>query len=192
MDVAGRLDVVGREEVGPVAELSVWTQAGRAAAVSQLFLAHHRRLVGLASVFVDDRETAEEVVQEAFLTLYRRWRLLRDPSAAVAYLNQCVVNGGRQRLRRGRSLSAVVQRLETPAEVVSSAEQSAVVHQDSDRMWQAICSLPRRQREVIVLRYYLDQSEAEIAATLGISPGSVKTHASRGLVALSRRQDLEP
>jgi RNA polymerase sigma-70 factor (sigma-E family) len=192
MDVAGRLEVLGREEVGPVAELGVWTQAGRAAAVSQLFMAHHRRLVGLASVFVDDRDTAEEVVQDAFLTLYRRWRLLRDPSAAVAYLNQCVVNGGRQRLRRGRSLSAVTGRLEAPAELFPSAEQSAVVHQDSDRMWQAICALPRRQREVVVLRYYLDQSEAEIAETLGISRGSVKTHASRGLVALSRRQDLEP
>jgi RNA polymerase sigma-70 factor (sigma-E family) len=192
MDVAGRLDVVGREEVGPVAEPGVRTQAGRAAAVSQLFLAHHRRLVGLASVFVDDRESAEEVVQDAFLALYRRWRLLRDPSAAVAYLNQCVVNGGRQRLRRGRTLSSVVHRLEAPAELIPSAEQSAVVHQDSDRMWQAICALPRRQREVVVLRYYLDQTEAEIAETLGISPGSVKTHASRGLDALSRRQDLEP
>lgn len=192
MDVAGRLGVVGREEVGLVAELGVRTQAGRAAAVSQLFLTHHRRLVGLASVFVDDRETAEEVVQDAFLTLYRRWRLLRDPSAAVAYLNQCVVNGGRQRLRRGRSLSAVAQRMEAPAEPFPSAEQSAIVHQDSDRMWRAICSLPRRQREVVVLRYYLDQSEAEIAETLGISRGSVKTHATRGLAALSRRQDLEP
>ena len=192
MDVAGRLEVVGRNEVGAVGEPGVWTQAGRAAAVSQLFLAHHRRLVGLAAVFVDDRGSAEEVVQDAFLALYRRWRLLRDPSAAVAYLNQCVVNGGRQRLRRGRSLTTAVKRLEAPAGLLPSAEQSAVVHQDSDRMWQAICSLPRRQREVVVLRYYLDQSEAEIAETLGISPGAVKTHASRGLAALSRRQDLEP
>lgn len=192
MDVAGRLEVIGREEVGAVGEPRVWTQAGRAAAVSQLFLAHHRRLVGLASVFVDDRESAEEVVQDAFLTLYRRWRLLRDPSAAVAYLNQCVVNGGRQRLRRGRSQAHVVQLVDTPSRVLPSAEQAAVVHQDSDRMWRAICSLPRRQREVVVLRYYLDQTEAEIAETLGISRGSVKTHASRGLAALSRRQDLEP
>jgi RNA polymerase sigma-70 factor (sigma-E family) len=192
MDVAGRLEVVGRNEVSTVGDLGVWTQAGRAAAVSQLFLAHHRRLVGLASVLVDDRGTAEEVVQDAFLALYRRWRLLRDPSAAVAYLNQCVVNGGRQRLRRGRSLSAAVRRLQAPAGILPSAEQSAVVHHDSDRMWQAICSLPRRQREVVVLRYYLDQTEAEISETLGISRGSVKTHASRGLVALSRRQDLEP
>jgi RNA polymerase sigma-70 factor (sigma-E family) len=191
MDVVGRLDV-RRKEASAVGEPGVWTQTGRAAAVSQLFLAHHRRLVGLASVLVDDRETAEEVVQDAFLTLYRRWRLLRDPSAAVAYLNQCVVNSGRQRLRRGRRFSTAVQRWEPPSGLIPSAEQSAVVHQDSDLMWQAICSLPRRQREVVVLRYYLDQSEAEIAETLGISRGSVKTHASRGLVALSRRQDLEP
>jgi RNA polymerase sigma-70 factor (sigma-E family) len=189
--VVSRPDV-GWEEAIAVREPGVWTQTGRAAAVSQLFLAHHRRLVGLASVFVDDRETAEEVVQDAFLTLYRRWRLLRDPSAAVAYLNQCVVNGGRQRLRRGRTSSTAAQRRESPSRLIPSAEQSAVVHQGSDLMWQAVCSLPRRQREVVVLRYYLDRSEAEIAETLGISRGSVKTHASRGLAALSRREDLEP
>lgn len=182
MDVVGRLDV-GREEASAVGEPGVWTQTGRAAAVSQLFLAHHRRLVGLASVLVDDRETAEEVVQDAFLTLYRRWRLLRDPSAAVAHLNQCVVDSGRQRLRRRRTFPTAAQPSEFP---------SAVVHQDSDLMWRAICSLPPRERQVVVLRYYLDQSEAEIAQTLGISRASVKTHASRGLVALSRSQDLEP
>ena len=192
MDVAGRLDVVGRKEVGAVGELGVWTQGGRAAVVSQLFLAHHRRLVGLASMFVDDRGTAEEVVQDAFLSLFNRWRLLRDPSSAVAYLNTCVVNGGRQRLRRGRTYSAAVTRWQPSSAVLPSAEQSAVVHQDSDQMWEAISALPRRQREVVVLRYYLDQSEAEIAETLGISRGSVKTHASRGLAALSRREDLEP
>lgn len=163
------------------------------AAVSDLFLAHHRRLVGLASLFVDDRESAEEVVQDAFLTLYRRWRLLRDPSAAVAYLNKCVVNGGRERLRRGRRYDALVPRVATPlSPPLPSAEQTALVHDQSDHLWREIRTLPRRQREVLILRYYLDQSEAEIADTLGVSKGSVKTHASRGLATLAQRLDVQP
>ena len=75
---------------------------GRTDAVSALFVAHHRRLVGLAALLVDDRATAEDVVQEAFVNLHRRWRHLRDPGAAVAYLNKAVVNGGRDRLRQLR------------------------------------------------------------------------------------------
>ena len=79
---------------------------GRTDAVSILFRAHHRRLVGLAALLVDDRATAEDVVQDAFAGLCRRWRQLRDPNAAVAYLNRAVVNGGRDRLRRGRRATA--------------------------------------------------------------------------------------
>ena len=139
--------------------------AGRSDAGATLFRTHHRRLVGLASLLCDDQATAEDVVQEAFAGLYRRWWQLRDPHNAVAYLNRAVVNGGRDHLRRGRRA-------------------------ESDRLWQAIRSLPRRQRQVLVLRYYLDQSEAEIADTLAISRGSVKQHASRGLAALARSTEV--
>src|SRR3954451_9263703 len=90
----------------------------RVAAVSELFVAHHRRLVGLAALLVDDRGGAEEVVQEAFLNLHRRWRLLRDPGAAAAYLNKCVVNGSRRRLRQGRRLALVVPRVAVLPEVL--------------------------------------------------------------------------
>jgi RNA polymerase sigma-70 factor (sigma-E family) len=157
----------------------------RSAAISELFVAHHRRLVGLASLLVDDRETAEDVVQDAFAGLYSRWRLLRDHGAAVAYLNRAVVNGSRGQLRhrqRGRNLTRMTPR----SEELDSAERVAVQHGEAERLWQAVVSLPWRQRQVLILRYYLDQSEAEIASTLGVSPGSVKKHASRGVAALAR------
>jgi RNA polymerase sigma-70 factor (sigma-E family) len=164
---------------------------GRTDAVSALFLAHHRRLVGLASLLVDDRGTAEEVVQEAFVNLHRRWRHLRDPGAAVAYLNKAVVNGSRDRLRHGRRVVAIVPRMVPVPEGQSSAEQDAIRHDEADRLWEAITALPMRQRQVLVLRYYLDQSEAEIADTLEVSRGSVKRHASRGLAALARRLEAQ-
>jgi RNA polymerase sigma-70 factor (sigma-E family) len=154
--------------------------------ISGLFVAHHRRLVGLASLLVDDRQTAEDVVQEAFAGLYRRRRQLRDPNAAVGYLNRAVVNGSRDLRRRGRRASTAVLRLVPRSEQVESAEHEAVEHQEADRLWAAVTGLPMRQRQVLVLRYYLDQSEAEIADTLEISRGSVKTHASRGVAAIAR------
>jgi RNA polymerase sigma-70 factor (sigma-E family) len=159
---------------------------GRTEAISNLFLAHHRRLVGLASLLVDDRETAEDVVQEAFAALYRRWRQLRDADAAVAYLNRTVVNGGRDKLRHGRRVTAVLPRMTPRSAELASAEHDAVEHDEADRLWRAVTRLPPRQRQVLVLRYYLDQSEAEIANTLKVSRGSVKRHASRGLATLAR------
>lgn len=154
--------------------------------VSDLFVLHHRRLVGLASLLVDDRRTAEDVVQEAFTGLYRRWHKLHDPDAAVAFLNRSVVNAGRDTLRRKRRAGAAVLRLVPRSEELASAEQSVVDRAEHDRLWAAVVELPMRQRQVLVLRYYLDQSEAEIAETLGVSRGSVKKHASRGIAALAQ------
>lgn len=162
------------------------------AAVTELFVGHHRRLVGLASLLVDDRQTAEDVVQEAFAAVHRRWPHLRDPEAAVAYLNRAVVNGGRDTLRRRRRAGTAVLQLVPRSEELSSAEHEAVVHQDADRLWAAVTALPTRQRQVLVLRYYLDQSESEIAETLGVSRGSVKKHASRGVAALAQAWEDAP
>jgi RNA polymerase sigma-70 factor (sigma-E family) len=164
--------------------------AGRSNAVAMLFRAHHRRLVGLASLLCDDQATAEDVVQEAFAGLYRRWWQLRDPHNAVVYLNRAVVNGGRDHLRRGRRADASMRRLVPQSEELSSAEQDAVTHDEADRLWRAITRLPHRQRQVLVLRYYLDLTEAEIADTLGIGRGSVKRHASRGLAALAGSEEV--
>lgn len=178
MDLVSDVDRVG------IGEILRWSSPSDA--VSDLFLAHHRRLVGLASLLVDDRETAEDVVQEAFTGLYRHWRQLRDPNAAVAYLNRAVVNGGRDTLRHGRRITALVPRMVPRSGEIHSAEHDAIEHDDEDRLWQAIGTLPLRQRQVLVLRYYLNHSEAEIAETLEVSRGSVKQHMSRGLAALAR------
>ncbi len=156
------------------------------AAVTELFHAHYRRLVGLASLMVDDRQTAEEVVQDAFEQLYRRWGSLREPSAAVAYLDRSVVNGARSRVRR-----RFTERSFTPPEAgtVPSAESAGVDRWQRDDLVAAVKELPQRQREVIVLRYYLDLSEDQIAQWLGVSPGSVKKHASRATTALQKRME---
>jgi len=165
---------------------------GRTEAISQLFVANHRRLVGLASLLVDDRLTAEDIVQEAFAGLYRRWTQLRDPHAAVTYLNRAVVNAGRDELRHGRRVVAGLRRMTPQSEELASAERTAVEHAEADRLWHAIRQLPQRQRQVLVLRYYLDQTEAQIAETLEVSIGSVKQHASRGLAALARSLEAAP
>jgi RNA polymerase sigma-70 factor (sigma-E family) len=185
--------VTPTSELGPVPGARPQrAEPDRDTVVAELFLAHHRRLVGLAALLVDDRETAEDVVQDAFAGLYRRWRRLRDPNAAVPYLNQAVVNGARDASRRGRRSGAALRRMVPRSEELDSAERSAVVHQEADRLWQAVTALPGRQREVLVLRYYLDQSEAEIAQTLAISRGSVKKHASRALASLATQWKARP
>ena len=156
-----------------------------AASVADLFGAHHRRLVGLAALLVDDRSLAEDVVQDAFAALHRHWRRLRDPHAAAAYLNRAVVNGSRDALRRGGRARRATLQMVPRSEELESAEQGVVARQEADRMWASVTALPTRQRQVLVLRYYLDHSEMQIAETLGITPGSVKKHASRGLAALA-------
>lgn len=129
--------------------------ADRNEVVSNLFFAHHRRLVGLAALLVTDQQIAEDVVQEAFAGLYRRWRQLRDPNAAVGYLNRAVVNGSRASLRRKRRAGVAMLRLAPRHEERESAEHDALDHQQADRLWAAVIALPMRQRQVLVLRYYL-------------------------------------
>jgi RNA polymerase sigma-70 factor (sigma-E family) len=151
-----------------------------------LFHLHYRRLVSLAILLVDDRETAEEVVQDAFESLYRRWGSLRDPSSAVAYLDRSVVYGSRSTIRRRYTERS----FHLPgAGTAPSAETAGVAHGQSDDLFAAVQRLPQRQREVIVLRYYLDLSETQIASWLGVSPGSVKKHASRATATLHKRME---
>jgi RNA polymerase sigma-70 factor (sigma-E family) len=150
-------------------------------AVDELYAAHYRRLVRLSVLLVRDMETAEEVVQDSFVAMHGRWRTLRDPDKALAYLRQTVVNRSRSVLRhRG------VQARYTPPVVPDhrGADEDALVSERRREILDALRELPDRQREVLALRYYLDLSEADIAQTLGISRGAVKSHASRGVAAL--------
>jgi RNA polymerase sigma-70 factor (sigma-E family) len=150
-------------------------------AVESLYAAHYRSLVRLSVLLVRDVETAEEVVQDAFVAMHGRWRRLKDPDKALAYLRQVVVNRSRSVLRRRG-----VQARHTPAPVPDQpgADEDALATERRSEVLDALRGLPERQREVIALRYYLDLSEAQIADTLGISRGAVKSHASRGVAAL--------
>lgn len=157
--------------------------ADRTAAVTELFSAHYAQLVRMARLLVDDPETAEDVVMDAFTSLHGRWKGIREPDAAYRYVRSCVLNGARSRLRR-RRVTRLHERVLTDYPTIG--EDPAVQGTDRAAVVQLLRRLPVRQRQVLVLRYFLDLSEAEIADELRISPGSVKTHASRGLAALAR------
>jgi RNA polymerase sigma-70 factor (sigma-E family) len=143
---------------------------------------HYRPLVRLASLLIDDQGVCEELVQDAFVAVWRRRAALLDPDRLPAYLRSAVLNGARSHLRKREVRRR--HRAPEPA-AVPSAEAGAVAAEETRTVVAALRALPDRQREVLALRYYLDLSEAEIASTLGISPGSVKTHAHRGLAALA-------
>ncbi len=149
-------------------------------AVEQLYAAHWRQLVRLSMLLVHDLGTAEEVVQDSFVALHDRWARLRDPDKALAYLRQIVVNRSRSALRH-RSVEA---RHAPMPRVAPASDEAALAHGRRELVLDALRRLPDRQREVVALRYYLDLSEADIASTLGISRGAVKSHSSRGLAAL--------
>jgi len=151
------------------------------AAVEELYAAHYRRLVRLAVLLVRDVETAEEVVQDAFVAMHGRWGRLREPDKALAYLRQSVVNRSRSVLRH----RAVERRHPpTPAPPGQGADEDTLATERRTAVLDALRELPTRQREVLALRYYLDLSEAQIAEALGISRGAVKSHASRGVATL--------
>ena len=146
-----------------------------------LYRREYASLVRLASILLDDRGACEEVVQDAFVKALVKWRTIRDPERAPAFLRSVVLNGARSQLRR----RAVAHRRAQPApDSVDSDEARAV---ESRRMVVALRRLPARQRECLVLRFYLDLSERQIAESLHLSPGAVKTHTHRGLANLARR-----
>jgi RNA polymerase sigma-70 factor (sigma-E family) len=152
-------------------------------ALELLYAAHWRQLVRLGVLLVHDIGTAEEIVQDCFLSVHARWNRLHDPDKALAYLRQSVVNRSRSHLRH---LSVVRRHAarEARPEPAASADHTSYELARRAAVLDALRRLPRRQREVLALRYYLDLTEAEIADTLQISRGAVKSHASRGSAAL--------
>jgi RNA polymerase sigma-70 factor (sigma-E family) len=158
----------------------------RDGAISELFLAHHARLVIVAQMIVGDLATAEDVVQDAFASLYRRWPWLHEKGAAIGYVHTSVANGARSNLRQRRRMPTT-ELVDTAMPLAPAPDDATLRHDAQRELTAGLAELPVRQRQVIVLRYYLDQSEAEIAATLSISKGSVKKHASRALATLGTR-----
>ena len=149
------------------------------AAVAALFRSHRLGMVRLARLLVDDLESAEDVVQDAFSALHRRWGSITTPDAAIGYLRTSVVNGSRSVLRRRRTARAY-QWPDASRSPGTGADADVLLNEEHREVLTALRKLPGRQREVIVLRYWAELSEAEIAATLGISVGAVKSSASRG------------
>jgi RNA polymerase sigma-70 factor (sigma-E family) len=155
--------------------------------LDRLFRAHATALLRLAIVLSGDRDLSEELVQEAFVRLHRA-ATPPAPGAELAYLRRTVIN-----LVHGhhRHLRVVRRRAHEPPPDREAAEVDAVRRDGQRRVTDAVRNLPRRQRDCVVLHYYADLTDTEIADELGISPGSVKTHLHRARAALADRlEDL--
>jgi len=159
-----------------------------AQAVTAIYTTHYRSLVRLAVLLVGDAATAEEIVQDSFIAMHAAWRRLRDTEKALAYLRQCVVNRSRSVLRHREIMdkTAPSRAPDLPAvgqDALTLLERSAVIS--------ALRTLPPPQREVLVLRYYADLSDAQIASAIGISISAVKSHTARAVSSLRATLDLE-
>lgn len=171
----------------PVTGRHRWPPGDEAAqVVTGLYQAHALAMVRLALLMLGDRASAEDVVQDAFLGLFRRWHWLDDPDKAEAYLRSAVLNGCRDALRRRsrssqRDSFAALDVVELP-----SAEATAMFSEDRRRILAALRLLPGRQREALVCRYFLELSEEETARAMGVTKGTVKSSTSRAIAALGR------
>jgi RNA polymerase sigma-70 factor (sigma-E family) len=162
--------------------------ASAAGVIDDLYREHALGLIRFALMLVGDRTTAEDVVQEAFLGLQQAWCRLTDHSNLPAYLRTAVLNGCRS-VHRSRRRARLLRASYDPP--VWSAEAAAMDGEDRREVLAAVARLPRRQREVLALKYYLGLGEHEVAATLGISRGTVSSTAARALTALARQLEEE-
>jgi RNA polymerase sigma-70 factor (sigma-E family) len=179
--LASRLMDGARSRAAPSGVAPGMTERAADHAVTVLYQSHYAALVRMAALLVGDVATAEDVVQDCFIALHRAWWRVRDTSTALFYLRRSVINGSRSVLRR----RAVADRHPPlPEPELPSAEESALAVVQLSLVRAALAGLPVRQREVLVLRYYADLSETQIAAVMGISRGSVKAHAARARDAL--------
>lgn len=157
-------------------------EGDREAAISRLFHRHYAQLVRLA-IRAGAGNEAEDIVEDAFCVLHRRWQTLRDSAAAPAFLRAVVCNLARMHLRHEH----VVRRRRDDAQVsVDSAEAMAERRADRLAVLAALRRLPGRQREALVLRYWLGLGETSVAHTMGISRGAVKAHTARGMAGMRR------
>lgn len=165
---------------------TAWTseELARISFVEKLYHQEAVSLVRLARLFTDDRTGAEDIVQEAFIRLYHAADRIQDTQNSAAYLRSIVLNLARDHNRRGllslRHQDSMIDRRtpETPEDrVVRSESQTEVID--------ALNHLSSRQRDCLVLRFYMDLTEKQIASTLAISPNSVKTHCQRGMAILA-------
>jgi RNA polymerase sigma-70 factor (sigma-E family) len=162
--------------------MAVTARPGRDEQIVALFDEHYRGLCRLASLLLGDSAAAEEAVQDAFLRTYASWWRIRQPERAQWYLRAAVVNQCRSRRRR-RSLEDRQYRTMAAQEVATTSENEP--RGDAPVVLAAIAALPQRQREAVVLRYYQDLAEADIAQVLGCSVGTVKSQLSKARATLA-------
>lgn len=149
--------------------------------LTEIYSAEYNSLVRMAASLVSDIDTAEEVVQDSFVATQAAWPQLRDSEKALAYVRQSVMNRARSVVRRRLVADRHPPKPEPDA---PSAEYSAITELERSAVMSALRSLPQRQREVLVLRFYLGLREGQIAATMGITKGTVKVHIARAMTAM--------
>lgn len=152
--------------------------------LATLYAAHYRSLVRLAALLLDDPASCEDVVQEAYVRMHGRD--LADPNKSLAYLRQTVVNVARSSLRR-----RLVARRLAPRPDGATVDDAAYATVQRDELVRALRTIPRREREALVLRYVGDLTEAQAAEVMGCAVGSVKGYTSRGLARLAARMKEE-
>ncbi|WP_406692298.1 SigE family RNA polymerase sigma factor [Saccharopolyspora sp. ID03-671] len=149
--------------------------------LTDLYQEHYAQLLRIAVLLVDDRASAEDIVQDAYLRVFDSRNRLRDPDKALAFLRQAVLNRARSTLRRRLVARKYLPKLAVDDSLPDDTGRGL----DRAVLAQALARLPRRQREAIVLRYYADLSEIRTAEVMGCSQGSVKSYCSRGVSRLS-------
>ena len=154
--------------------------------MTALYDQHAVAMIRIALIMLGDRAAAEDVVQDAFFGLYRRWGKLSDRANAVTYVRSAVLNGCRDAFKRQARRDGRDRAAARSWQAVESAEASALVSEDRRRLLAAVRRLPGRQRETLVYRFYLEMSEEETARAMGVSRGTVKSATSRGVAALGR------
>ncbi|MFJ8158136.1 SigE family RNA polymerase sigma factor [Streptomyces sp. NPDC094468] len=157
--------------------------------LADLYRTRRLDMVRLATFLVDDLHSAEDVVQDAFAAVCRRHgERLDDLQDAHAYLHTAVVNAARSMLRRRRTARSYTPPYQGPGAPV---DELLLLAEEHRQVFDALAQLTARQREVLVLRYWSDLTEAQIADTLGISRGTVKSTASRALATLEKLLEVD-
>jgi RNA polymerase sigma-70 factor (sigma-E family) len=150
-------------------------------AITALYGTHYCSLVRLAALLVGDVGTAEDVVQDSFIAMCGAWSRLRDRDKALAYVRRSVMNRSRSVLRHRMVADRMAPE---PGPDIPSAEHGAITQLERSAVISAMRALTPRQREALVLRFYLDLSEGQIASAMGISRGAVKCHVARAKATL--------
>lgn len=174
--------------VGDLIQVATGEEEEEGGRLGRLYERHAPAAVRLAYLLTGDRALAEDLVQEAFVRLVGRFADLRDPGAFEAYLRRTVVNLARMHFRRRRRERAYLER-EQQLPPAASPQPDVATHQD---MREALLALPERQRAAVVLRFYEDLSELQIADVLRCRPGTVKSLLARGIQGLRRQIRGEP